>query len=261
MAGGAAKDILSIRPILRTISKELGLMKLREGISYFERVKLLCAVSLLEPLSREEIEQFGRGISSLSFDPNQHIYTPPYEGEMLLLLRGRVRIYKVAGGQQITLRIVRAGEMFGEVAFGARKSQGAYAQALELSEVAFMSRDTFVHLLYKEPLVGLKAVELFSEHLSFYEDRIVSLSVKRVLARLSNLLLELIESEGVVIGKGRYRIITRYTHQQLGSMIGAKRVAVTKGLGKLQASGAVDLIGRCIYVKDMDALTRFAKLD
>jgi CRP-like cAMP-binding protein len=236
-------------------------MKLREGIGYFERVKLLCAVSLLEPLSHEELEQFGREISSMSFEPNQHIYTPPYESEMLLLLRGRVRIYKVAGRQQITLRMVRVGETFGEVAFGTRKSQGAYAQALEPAEVAFMSRDGFIRLLYKEPLVGLKAVELFSEPLSFYEDRIVSLSVKKVLARLSSLLLELIESEGVVIGKGHYRIITRYTHEQLGSLIGAKRVAVTKGLGKLQASGAVDLIGRCIYVKDMDALARFAKLD
>ncbi len=235
-------------------------MELHEGTNYLERVKLLCAVSLLEPLSREEIEQFGRGISSMSFEPNQYVYTPAHEGEMFLLLKGRVRIYKVAGGQQITLRIVRIGEMFGEVAFGARTRQGAYAQALEPSEVAFMNRDAFVRLLYQEPLVGLKAVELLSEHLSFYENMIESLSVKRVLARLSRLLLELIESEGVVIGKGRYKIITRYTHEQLGTMIGAKRVAVTKGLSRLQATGAVELLGRCIHVKDLDVLVRFAEL-
>lgn len=235
-------------------------MELCKKISYFDRMELLSTASLLEMLSREEIEQFGRAISSMSFEPNRHVYTPAYGGGILfLLLEGRVRIYKAAGRQQITLRVVRAGEMFGEVVFGARKSKGAYAQALEPSEIAFMDRDAFGRLLYEEPRVGLKAVELLSEQLSFYEDRIESLSLKRVPARLSTLLLELVESEGIVIGMSRYKITARYTHEQLGTMIGAKRVAVTRALSMLQAAGAVELVGRYIYVNDPDALVRFAE--
>jgi len=65
----------------------------------------------------------------------------------------------------------------------------------------------------------------------------------------------LVESEGVRTITG-YRIPAHYTHERLGTMIGANRVAVTRAFGLLQDVGAVELRRRLIYVTDIGALRR-----
>ena len=104
--------------------------------------------------------------------------------------------------------------MFGEAVFNAGR-QGAYAQAMEPSEVAMMSRETFCSLVRERPEVGMKAMELLSERLSFCEARMADMGLKEIPARLAAIVLYLCESEGVVTAEG-YKIPTRYTHQQLG---------------------------------------------
>ena len=52
----------------------------------------------------------------------------------------------------------------------------------------------------------------------------------------------LFESEGVMTPKGPM-IPTRYTHQQLASMIGSNREAVTRALSELREDGGVEVRG------------------
>jgi CRP/FNR family transcriptional regulator, cyclic AMP receptor protein len=81
---------------------------------------------------------------------------------------------------------------------------------------------------------------------------------KDVPARLATLILTLVDSEGVVSSES-LRIPTHYTHEQLGSMIGCKRVAVTRAFRKLEEGGAVELKDRRIIVKNLDALKELAE--
>jgi CRP-like cAMP-binding protein len=48
-----------------------------------------------------------------------------------------------------------------------------------------------------------------------------------------------------------YTIATHYAHQQLGAMIGAKRVAVNRTLNEFVKAGVVELKRGYIYVKDV----------
>ncbi len=223
-----------------------------------EKTRLLAEVDLLEPLSREEVERFSQRIPGVRLGRAQILYTPAHRGKVLfLLLRGRVRIYKVAEGGELTLNVVGAGETFGEAALVGGRRQGAYAQAMEPCEVALMSVTTFANLVRDKPEVGLKAMELLGERLAFYESKMADIGLREVSGRLASLILHLCQSEGVVTPEG-YVIPTRYTHQQLGTMIGAKRVAVTRALGDLRRAGAVELTRRQIYVKDVPALEQAA---
>ena len=83
------------------------------------------------------------------------------------------------------------------------------------------------------------------------------IGLKDVPVLLAALVLHLCEREGVVTGEG-YKIPTRYTHQQLEEIIGAKRVAATRALGKLRRIGAVEFKQRHVYVKDVKALRQVA---
>ena len=152
--------------------------------------------------------------------------------------------------------MIRQGEMFGEAAF-ANRPQGGYAQTLEPSWVAVVGLATFEHLLQRNPQVGLKVASLLGKRLDHYAEWMVDISLKEVPVRLASLLLRLCESEGVVTPQG-YRIPTRYTQEQLGYMIGAKRVAITRAFAQLRETGGVELRNRIIHIGDLEALKHFA---
>jgi CRP/FNR family transcriptional regulator, cyclic AMP receptor protein len=224
-----------------------------------DHTSLLTEVGLFEPLSRAKIERIVRGIPSRDFGVDEHVFTPAYRAEIFfLLLEGRVRVYRLEAGRELTIGVLEAGEMFGEAAFAPRKGKGSYAQAIAPSKVAFLTRSNFYKIIHREPEVGVRAIELLSERLSFYEQRIADIGLKKVPAKLASLILHLVEQEGIVMGDERYRIRTHYTHEELASMIGAKRVAVTRAMKDLREAGAVRLAGRHIVVEDTESLERIA---
>jgi CRP/FNR family transcriptional regulator, cyclic AMP receptor protein len=76
------------------------------------------------------------------------------------------------------------------------------------------------------------------------------IALKEAPARLASLILDLVQSEGVVTREGHYKIVAHYTHGQLGAMIGASRVSVTRAFRYLQDIGSVRLSRRQICVVD-----------
>src|SRR5918997_1307362 len=224
-----------------------------------ERIRLLSLVDIFEPLSEEEIEQLNGQLSDVHLEPNEVFYTPQDRSERLFVLwKGRVRIYKTTDGREFTLATVEAGTVFGEMALTAQQMQGAYAQAMEPSELSVMQRADLERLIVEKPEVGLQISHLLSERLRRYETRLEDITLKGVTARLASLLVLLLESEGVVTGDHSLKIPTHYTHQHLGTMVGANREAVTRAFGQLQDEGIVELRRRLIYVPDAEALRRRA---
>src|SRR5829696_2048818 len=125
---------------------------------------------------------------------------------------------------------------------------------MEASEISVMRREDLERLILQKPEVGLQISHLLSERLRRYETRLEDITLKDVTARLASLLLLLLENEGVVTGDHSLKIPTHYTHQHLGTMIGANREAVTRAFGQLQDEGIVQLRRRLIYVPDVQAL-------
>ena len=65
------------------------------------------------------------------------------------------------------------------------------------------------------------------------------------------------KDEGIVTAEGLW-IPNHYTHEQLGAMIGARRVAVSRAFSRLRRAGAIETRRRYIYVRDEKALRRIA---
>src|SRR5215208_55972 len=220
-----------------------------------ERIRLLSLVDIFEPLSTEEIEQINGQLPDHHLERGEIFYTPEERSERLFVLeRGKVRIFRMTpDGREFTLAIVESGTIFGEMVLTAQQLEGAYAQAMEPSEVSTMAREDLERLVVQKPEVGLKIMYLLSERLRRYETRLEDATMKEVHSRLASIIVMLVESEGVRSGTG-YRIPAHYTHQQLGNMIGANREAVTRAFGLLQDEGVVELRRRLMYVPDLQAL-------
>jgi CRP-like cAMP-binding protein len=224
-----------------------------------ERVRLLSLVDIFEPLSEEEIKRLNGQLSDIHLEPGQIFYTPQDRSERLFVLwKGRVRIYKTTDGREFTLAVVDEGTVFGEMALTAQRLQEAYAQAIEPSEVSVMQKQDLERLVLQKPEVGLKITHLLSERLRRYETRLEDITLKGITARLASLILLLLESEGVVSGSSYLKVPIHHTHEQLGTMIGTNREAVTRAFSRLQDEGLVELRRRLIYVGDIEALKRVA---
>jgi CRP/FNR family cyclic AMP-dependent transcriptional regulator len=123
--------------------------------------------------------------------------------------------------------------------------------------VCRVEREDLEALVLSNPEVALRLARMLAARMMLMEHRWADMAEKEVLARLAGLLYMLVESEGIMSQEGPM-IPTHYTHQQLASMIGANREAVTRAFGALQEGGCVEQKNRRVYVRDSDVLLRMA---
>src|SRR5918993_1501238 len=227
-----------------------------------QQIELLSRVDIFESVPKGEIREILDDLLQRNVEINlragEVFYTPwQPDGKLFILKQGRVRIYKMEGSREFTLEVVDAGTVFGEVAFTPHALRDAYAEAMEPSILLAMERADVERLIQQKPQVGIRIISLLSERLHYYETRMQDVTLKEVPARLASLILFLVDSEGVQV-PGEIGIPTRYSHEHLGTMIGANREAVTRAFGRLQDEGALQIRRRLIYVDDVEALERAA---
>jgi CRP/FNR family transcriptional regulator, cyclic AMP receptor protein len=228
----------------------------RMTISEEREVKLLSLVDVLEPLSEEELEEVSTRCPSFNLDAGQEFYaSSEHDGGLFMLEEGHVVIYKrTSSGKQITFAVHSAGAVL-----PALRLQGLAAKAIESSDLAFMGREDLEYFLRRKPQMGLRLMDLLAENLRLMDARISDVMHKRVSARLASLIDWLIDEEGIVDGSGDRVIPYPYTHEQLGTIIGARRVAITLAFRALQDEGVVEVRRRRIHVKDPNLLQRIAE--
>src|SRR4051812_18154714 len=223
-----------------------------------EEVELLSRVDLFDSLSEEEIRVLVRQNSDVRLGEGETFYAPwEHDGKFFVLKKGQMRLYRTEGTREFTLEVVEAGTLFGEMAFTPHRLRESFARAMEPCIIFVMERAAVERLIEEKPQVGIRMISLLSERLHYYETRMEDITLKGVPARLASLILFLIESEGVQI-PGEISIPTRYSHEHLGTMIGANREAVTRAFGRLQDDGALQVRRRLIYVEDVQVLERAA---
>lgn len=233
-------------------------MPMSEG----EEARIFSTVDVLEPLSQEELDEFARRLPDRRLWEGEILYGPSERGDGLFVLKeGRVRVYKTdSQGGEFTLEVLGEGTVFGEMSLGPGRLRAAYAQAVEPSLVAALRRADLEDLIRSNPEVGVALARLLSERLRMAQNRLADFASKGVRGRLASLILYLAEGEGVATGENRYKIPTRYTHERLGTMIGAGRVAVSRAFAELREAGAVEPSSRLIHITDLEALERAAEV-
>ena len=228
-------------------------------MSLKEEIRLLSMVDILGLLSDEEMEDLAKRTPDTFLEQDDILYTPKEGTQRLFILKkGRVQLYEIEeSGDEITLSVIEDGDVFGEMALTCQSLSGLYVRTLTPSTVVSMRREDVEHLIMNKPEVGLRLVRDLAQRLHA-SDALTDVVGKGVPVRLATLILTLVDSEGVRSSES-YRILTHYTHEQLASMIGCKRVAVTRAFRKLEEDGAVELKDRRIVIKDIDALKVLAE--
>lgn len=230
------------------------------SMSVDEQVRLLRRVDIFGPLDEKVMRDIAERAPDTYLDEGEILYTPEDATEKLFILkRGRVQVYEVTDeGEELTLTVVEDGNIFGEMTLTGQSLRGVYVRGLVPSYICSIKQEVLESVILKHPEVGLKLIRVLAERLYRSESKREDLMTKEVPARLAALILALAESEGLISGQS-YKVSTRYTQEQLASMIGCKRVAVTRALGKLRDEGTVELRDRFIHIIDIDGLKKRAE--
>src|SRR3954447_136200 len=127
-----------------------GECKTRMRITLAEEVKLLAAVDCLEPLTKVELEEFAKSHSDDYFEPGDILHTPWEEDERLLILKkGRVRIYRMWQGREQTLTHVEHG-----TTLATHRLHGSYVEAMEPIIILSLPKEDALRLIERHPEVA-----------------------------------------------------------------------------------------------------------
>ena len=224
-----------------------------------EEQLLLAEVDILGDLPHSEMDYLATRSQIVRLGKKESLTLGEDLHRILLLVSGRVRVHEPAfRGQDLTFSVAEGATVVGQTGPALRPSRTLRVEAPEVSFLRTLGWEDFENLVLRNPKVGLKTIRLLGDRLEAYEGRLSDLIRKEVPARLAGLILRLSEREDAAAGDGDRRIPSRYTHQQLASMVGANREAVTRALGVLRKAEAVETRNRQIYVTDAAALEYFA---
>lgn len=156
------------------------------------------------------------------------------------LLRGTLRVRVAsATATPVTLALVSAGEIVGEMAALDGAACAAEVTAVEFSEVAWIDRETFLDALDRWSSLGRGVAHLLSQRLRQTDQTIQSLVALEVDQRVAQRLLELAAVYGEPVGERGLRLPMRITQQDLAAMVGASRERTNRALVAFKRRGWV----------------------
>lgn len=164
--------------------------------------------------------------------------------EMLLIKAGRVKLIKnMADGAEITLDIRKAGDFLGENIFSDDPEYPVSARCMEDTLTCGFTRDIFEGLVFSHPNIGLQVIRNLSNRISWLTTRVEGMTATNLSERLYQAIAAVADEHGVKSGGG-VSIPFPLTHEDLGFLVGAHRVSVTRAMKELKAAGKIIQEGR-----------------
>jgi CRP/FNR family cyclic AMP-dependent transcriptional regulator len=156
------------------------------------------------------------------------------------------------GGEMVLARF-ESGAFFGELSLLDGKGRSATIIADSDAELAVLTKDVFLDLLYTEPKIAVELMATLVERLRKADDLIESLAFLEVGERLIMALLDAATAERPG-GRGFLKA-GKLTHKELAARIGSSREAVSKCMKVLSTKGIMKEAEGCILIAQ-DALDR-----
>jgi len=217
---------------------------------------MLRKVPLFAGLSDQELEVLADSLGKRTFGKGMIIFHKGSPGQTLYIIEsGKVRIFIISeSGQEISVNIYGAGDVFGELALLDGLPRSAGAMAMEKTVTLTLHRDDFLRHLEDYPRMAKSIMEVLSTRLRYTTTYAESLSFLDVYGRVAAKLLELADRYGVQ--KDGVEIDLRLTQAELATWVVATRESVNKVLGTFRDQGVIKVEAQRITILDRRELER-----
>ena len=189
-----------------------------------EEGRRLCAQSLREQALEAGETLFLRG------DPGKSLY---------LVLEGRLRLaVNSQEGRELSVRIVSAGEIVGELAALDEGPRTADATAIQPTRIAALGCDALRRLIAQHPDFALAIIRFLCGRVRDTTDQLETVALHPVEVRLARFLLVSLSGLGVAPPRAT-PLKLGLSQGELAQLLGASRPKINVAFGKLESLGAL----------------------
>jgi CRP/FNR family cyclic AMP-dependent transcriptional regulator len=215
---------------------------------------LLAANPFFASLGQEAIEAVAVLCMSKHLDREEVLFLKGDAGDALYAVRrGQIRIATgTSSGRRLTLNLLGAGDVFGEVALLDGRPRTADALATEPTDLYMIHRRDFLNFLLKRPSVAIRIIEFLCERIRWMSAQMEERALLPLETRLAHRLVALTEDYGADL---------HVSQEELAIFVGATRESVNRQLQTWRRQGLVELSRNRIRVIHPPRLRKASEQD
>jgi len=207
---------------------------------------LLRNVELFNHLTDEQVTELAGQSREVQFRKNAILMTEGDTGEsMYVISSGLVKVFvSDDDGKELVLYEQGEGAVIGDIALLDDEPRSASVATLDNTTAVMINKSDFLRTIQSSPEMALGIIRSLTQRLRQATEGSRSLALDNVYRRLADKLLELSEDAG----EGVMQLSKKYSHQELGNMIGASREMVGKVMAELIKGEYIELRDGIIFV-------------
>ncbi len=202
---------------------------------------IVAELPLFRDLSREQIRDILAGAVSRRYSKGGNVFEQDGKAEHFFpLLNGHLRVSRTTpDGQQVVVRYIVAGDIFGIAMAIGRDTYPATAMAIVESLALVWPSQAWPALVAKYPVLAAGTMQALGNRLQEVQARVVEMSTEEVERRVAHALLRLARQSGRKTEQG-IEIAFPITRQDVAEMTGTTLHTVSRILSAWEGRGLVE---------------------
>lgn len=186
------------------------------------------------------------------YPKNTMIFSENQSGaDMFIIQEGKVKISKIVDGTEVTLAILKKGDMFGEMALLENKPRSASAIAEEECRLMTVNKSNFNQMVSTQPQLVARLTTMLAERLFVMQRQLANSLIKSPLEKMLDMLALQVEKSKITFApKGKTSYQTDLTVQDIATMCGLTQQEQKLNLYSFMSDPHIKIIQDKIFVPD-----------
>jgi len=196
------------------------------------------------------------GEMTRAFEKDQIVFCEGEPGdELFVIQKGSVKIIKVTDDNEILLAVLKAGDIFGEMALLESKPRAAGAVAYENCQLMAVNRENFQQMIKAQPQLIARLTTLLSERIWMVYRQLANTQINEPLGKLFDMLQIQLDKKKIDISSA-----TNYSFdfglKELVNMVGLSQGEASLVGKKMLENKAFQIMNDKLFVKDVKEIAR-----
>ena len=204
----------------------------------------------------KKIKEFGPNDISRTYKADSVFFLEGEPGDELFIIQsGSVKITKIVSDNEVLLAVLKAGDIFGEMALLEGKPRAATAIAYDDCEVMVINRTNFEQMIKTQPQLIAKVTTVFAERIWLMYKQLYNTMLSNPLGRMYYALLIQLEKDRIPLDRfGSYTF--SFGQWELANMVGLPEREANLILGKMLENKKIQIINNKIHTTSIEEIVR-----
>ena len=173
--------------------------------------------------------------------------------ELYIIQKGQVKITKIVDNNEVLLAVLKAGDMFGEMALLENKPRSASAIALDGCQVLAVNRQNFNHMVSTQPQLIARLTNTLADRIWLMYKQLANTLISDPIGRMYDMLVIQVEKLKMPLQPGK-SFTFDFGPSELANMCALPKEKTQQILSEFLHEPAIRLIDDRIAVSDLSEL-------